>query len=513
MYIPETPYQDDDTQPNPALSERTTVPNKQTIQRDKRSVWLWLGLVVFATASLLMTLGLTIGRNPAPEVRIEPIEVSLRVAGEQSDISTTALTVENLLAEQNVTLGDNDAVAPDANTPLDEGMIVTVARARTVTLTIDGDTQILLTPLEAPQAILDTQGIILSDTDRVWLDGTSVTEADIAVWPVPVDEIEIQSAYTVTIVDGDTETTVTTIGLTVGDALFDAGITVFLTDTVDPSVETNLTADVTVTIERALLVTINVDDTTIDTRVQGDTVADALSEAGIALVGLDYTIPAETDTVTAEMTINVLRVSESLETTDTTLPYQTVYQADATMNLDSRAIIQAGQAGVERLTERVRFENGLEVAREPISTEVITEIQNEIVSYGTNVVLRNVETPEGTRQYWRVIRAYATSYHPEALGGDSTTSIGETLRFGIIASNPDIIPYRTNLFVPGYGVGMMADTGGARSSPYWVDLGYSDEDWVGWSQYVDVYLLAPVPAEIDYLLPNFRPMRGLPDNG
>lgn len=89
MYIPETPYQDDDTQPNPALSERTTVPNKQTIQRDKRSVWLWLGLVVFATASLLMTLGLTIGRNPAPEVRIEPIEVSLRVAGEQSDISTT----------------------------------------------------------------------------------------------------------------------------------------------------------------------------------------------------------------------------------------------------------------------------------------------------------------------------------------------------------------------------------------------------------------------------------------
>lgn len=513
MHIPEPPYKDDDTQPNPALSERATIPNRRTAERTNRPLWMWMGVIGIVGVSLLVTLSLAIGRNSVSEVRIEAIDVSLRVAGEQRDLNTMALTVGDLLAEQQVTVGDNDAVAPDATTPLAQGMIITVDRARSVTLSIDGDVQTILTPLEAPQAILTAQGITLSDTDRIWLDGTSVTEADMVVWPVPVDEIAIQSAYTVTIVDGDTETTVTTTGLTVGDALFDAGITVFLTDTVDPTVETNLTSDVTVTIDRALPVTINVDDTTIDTRVQGSTVADALSETGIALMGLDYTIPAETDTVTADMTINVLRVSEALETTDTPLPYQTVYQADSTMELDNRAIIQAGQAGVERLTERVRFENGLEVSREPISTEVVTAIQNEVVAYGTNIVLRNVETSEGTRQYWRVIRAYATSYHPEALGGDNSTSIGATLQFGVIAANPDIIPYRTNLFVPGYGVGMMADTGGARSSPYWVDLGYSDEDWVGWSQYVDVYLLAPVPADVDYLLPNFRPMRGLPDNG
>ncbi|MCA9912733.1 MAG: hypothetical protein KC496_05275, partial [Anaerolineae bacterium] len=125
--------------------------------------------------------------------------------------------------------------------------------------------------------------------------------------------------------------------------------------------------------------------------------------------------------------------------------------------------------------------------------------------------LRTVDTPEGPREYWRVLRMYATSYHPEALGGDDVTAIGERLRKGIVAANPNIIPYRANLFIPGYGLGVMADTGGARSTPYWVDLGYSDEDYVGWHQYVDVYLLTPVPQNIDYLLPNWSGVRGIPD--
>ena len=47
---------------------------------------------------------------------------------------------------------------------------------------------------------------------------------------------------------------------------------------------------------------------------------------------------------------------------------------------------------------------------------------------------------------------------------------------------------------------MMADTG-PLYRPLFIDLGYSDDDFVPWSRWVDVYLLAPVPAEIQYLLP------------
>jgi hypothetical protein len=46
----------------------------------------------------------------------------------------------------------------------------------------------------------------------------------------------------------------------------------------------------------------------------------------------------------------------------------------------------------------------------------------------------------------------------------------------------------------------MADTGPAYR-PMWIDLGYDDSNWVSWSRWVDVYLLTPVPDNIQYLLP------------
>jgi 3D (Asp-Asp-Asp) domain-containing protein len=71
---------------------------------------------------------------------------------------------------------------------------------------------------------------------------------------------------------------------------------------------------------------------------------------------------------------------------------------------------------------------------------------------------------------------------------------------GIVGSDPDILPYGTQIFVPNYGVGEVQDTGGARSMPLWVDLGYSDADYRGWYGYHDVYILTPVSPEIDYIL-------------
>ena len=131
----------------------------------------------------------------------------------------------------------------------------------------------------------------------------------------------------------------------------------------------------------------------------------------------------------------------------------------------------------------------------------VREVLNEVVSYGTNVVVRALDTPQGPRQYWRVLRMYATSYHPAALGGDDVTANGRRLTTGIIASNPRVLPYGTEVYVEGYGVGLMADTGGPRRFPLWIDLGYSDADFRSWSRYVNVYILTPVPPTIDYIVP------------
>ncbi len=57
------------------------------------------------------------------------------------------------------------------------------------------------------------------------------------------------------------------------------------------------------------------------------------------------------------------------------------------------------------------------------------------------------------------------------------------------------------VYVPGYGTATIGDTGGGIPGRYWIDLGYSEEDYVSWHQYVTVYFLTPVPDRIMWVLP------------
>jgi 3D (Asp-Asp-Asp) domain-containing protein len=57
------------------------------------------------------------------------------------------------------------------------------------------------------------------------------------------------------------------------------------------------------------------------------------------------------------------------------------------------------------------------------------------------------------------------------------------------------------IYVPGYGIGTVADVGGGIPGSYWIDLGYSDADWVPWYGSVTIYFLTPVPANVPAVLP------------
>lgn len=511
-------YQHQDTQPT-APDLRPTDAIRCQLNHDGLPMWLLIGIILFSGVSLIATIAFsfTLGQGQQDEATTialapEQLSIILIVGNSEQVIETRAATVGDLLREKNIALGQNDAISYPRNTLLRDEMRITISRVRDVLLTIDDVERFIQTPLENPQAILASQNIALRPADRLWLNNEHIALDTLSSWSIPVDTIEIRRAISITLQDGDSTQTLTTTADTVGDALYEAGIDLFVTDIVEPSADTTLVDDMIIQIDRAKPVVINVDGNTINTRVAGQTVADTLSEAGITLAGLDYAIPAETELVQAATTINVIRVTASIESREENLPFETVYQANGAMELDTRNVTQTGITGIQRHDERVRYENGEEISREPAGTTLIRATQNQVIEFGTNVVLRPINTPEGTQQYWRKLRVYATSYKPESVGGSTTTAIGMTLQKGIIGADPTIIPYRTNMYVQGYGVGIMADTGGARSSPYWIDLGYSDEDFEGWHWYTDVYLLAPVPENINYLLPNWRPMRGLPDN-
>jgi 3D (Asp-Asp-Asp) domain-containing protein len=112
-----------------------------------------------------------------------------------------------------------------------------------------------------------------------------------------------------------------------------------------------------------------------------------------------------------------------------------------------------------------------------------------------------------TITYWRKLKMYATSYHPAALGGDNVTATGEILTKGVVAVDPRIIRLRSQLYVPGYGVGSAFDTGGGIISRR-IDLGFDDSNYESMSKWVDVYQLWPPPADyqITWVLPNYPPV-------
>jgi uncharacterized protein YabE (DUF348 family) len=488
---------------SPSLDD--TQPIRRAAQR--RRIWLPLFLVMLTVSVLLLCMaGVGLMLTFASATR-----VILVIGGQEYPLYTQARTVDELLRDVGITLEATDHVSPAPQTPLQPDMRVEIESARDVLLTVDGRMMILRTTQHNPADILNEAGVNIGTLDRIIVDGTTVEQAQLAAYPVPVRRIEIRRAVTITVSDGGVSSTLQTAELTVGEALFAAGIVVYLADSVTPDLNAPVSDGLSVTIERAVPVTVIADGVTLDTRTHGAVVADALQNVGVLLSGLDYSIPAENTALQPGITVRVIRVTEEVITEQQTIPYDTIYQPDAALELDQRQIVQAGQIGVRQTTTRIRYENSTEVNRSVDVEAVLRDPLNAIIAYGTNIVLRTLDTPQGTLEYWRVLRMYATSYHPAALGGDNITATGRLLQHGVVGVPTSIIPYGTQIYVEGYGVGIASDTGAARSSLYWIDLGYSDEDYVGWAEYVDVYILAPVPAEVNYLLPEWTPLRGTSD--
>ena len=462
-FMKRPPIPPEDTQPNPAVFRR------------RPTRWLLAAVIALTSCTLVLTLALLF-----------------------------ASTMSERRASQRIPLG-MDGAPPDA---------LNVKPAREVTITMNGSQQTLHTALDNPLEILRRADIELADGDRIRVNGKLASLTSLSDWTIPARRIEIRKATRLTVVDDGQRSSFVTAADTVGDALFEAGFKLYLTDEVRPPLETLIDGEMTVRIRRAIPVALDVDGVRIEARANAETVAAVLAELNVPLFGLDYVMPAGETKVSENMTIEIVRVTEEVTAQTETIPYQVQYQADASLNLDEQAVIQVGQNGSREIRSRIRYENGQETSRTLTETVIVEEPVDQVIGYGTKIVLR--AAPGSTRQYWRKLRMYATYYHPAALGGDDVTAIGAKLQKGIVAADPKIIPYRTDLFVPGYGVGRMADTGGPRSSPYWIDLGYSDEDVadgkVAWHGYVDVYLLAPPPAEINYLLPTWRPLRNRPDS-
>ncbi len=430
-------------------------------------------------------------------------EVTLVAGGQTRHLRSRAGLVGQLLREQGIALYAGDRVEPDSLSLLHDGQLIRVARARNVLLTVDGELQVLRTVQHDPYAILDEAGVQPAPGDALLINGRRVDPARALEPGAPVRQLGLQRCQSFLLLDGATAHSLHSNGRTVGEALHDAGVTLWLADEVQPPPASELEAGMTIQITRALPLDIVADGVTLQTRATGTRVADALDATDILLADLDYSIPPEDAPLQPGMLVRVIRVREEVEYEEERVPHRTLTQADPDLELDQRRVLQQGQDGVRGVPQRVRYENDVAISRETGEAQLLQEARDHVIGLGSRIVLRSVNTPQGPRQYWRVLRMKATSYHPGSQGGSTATATGAVLRHGIVAANPKVIPYGTEVYVAGYGIGSVEDTAAAwyvQQQPLFIDLGYSDADYRPWSKWVDVYLLTPVPPAGSYPL-------------
>ncbi len=425
----------------------------------------------------------------------------LVVDGVSHAVATHQPTVRALLLDRGLTLRPEDRISPDLDTPLQEGMTISIERARPVIIVADGEERVVYTVESLPADILSSIGIVLQPHDTLRIDAPLPSDP-----PGTRSRLVVRRAVEIVLEENGILKHFYTDARTVGEALTRAGMRLYLADRIYPDPATPIQAGVHIRLERSLPIVVQVDGRTIPARTHRDRVGDVLADLGIVLNGKDYTQPALDAPVSADLQIKVVRVSERVYVQQSSIPFDTEWRPDYDLELDHQALLEEGEPGVLEQRIRVRFENGQEVARWVEGESVVKPTKSRIMGYGAKVVLRPLQTECGTVYYWRVIRVLATSYSASTAGTppDSPwygrTRTGLPMGYGIVAVDPSVIPLHTNLYIPGYGCGAAEDTGGAIVGRR-VDLGYDDDNLRLWYTWVYVYLLEPVPAYFPYIIP------------
>jgi uncharacterized protein YabE (DUF348 family) len=481
--------------------------------------------------------------------------VTLVVDGQAQRLRTHQDTVAALLMDAGLALAPEDVVTPALDTHLESELVVEVQWARPVVINSDGHTVTIRTHATSVEAVLEEARVSLGPYDEVQVEGdlvpanrsaerastarpSSAKSGALALIPRPepatssvelarpessIEPLNPLSRRTATAAESDPvritvyraipftlhedgrATALYTTASTVGEAVRRTGLTLYLADGVRPGLGNRLSAGLHVYVDRSMPVTVHLDGRTLRTRTHRQQVDEVLADLGIVLTGQDYTIPALDAPLAEDATIRIVRVSERFLIEQEPIPFETVWQPDPDLEIDNQRVLQEGARGILERRVRIRYEDGHEVARAVDDQYVAVPPTSKIFGYGTNIVVRTLDTPSGSIEYWRVIRVLATSYSASTAGTPKTspwygrTATGMKMRHGIVAVDPRVINLRSQVYVPGYGVGVAGDTGGAIKGRR-IDLGYDDDNLVLWYRWVDVYLLTPVPSRIDYVL-------------
>ena len=381
----------------------------------------------------------------------------------------------------------------------------------TITILDGEDVHTLVTDERIPAYLLTEAGISLTPSDQLLVNGLrSPLEQPL---PPEAHTLQVHRTVAVRLIRPEGEQGIITAAEAVGEILHAAGVQLYAADFVNPPADTPISASRSITYRPSQELTVTTGSGKVRIRSSAGTVGAALAGAGIPLVGLAYSLPAESEALPVDGLIKVVRVSESITLAEKSLPFETETVSSPEVELGTQEIVQQGQNGLAISRTRIRYEDGGEVSQVTEDESLVRPPQTRIVNTGTKVVIKSAVVDGLSIEYWRVYEMYATIYSPcnSGINGCSYgTASGMSAGKGVVAMDPDMYGYLQGqrIYVPGYGFAVVGDVGGGYivedligvSRYRWIDLGFDDDNLVDMTGWLTVYFLAPAPASIPPVL-------------
>jgi len=264
---------------------------------------------------------------------------------------------------------------------------------------------------------------------------------------------------------------VSTFRGTVGDVLTDLGVALAPEDRITPATSTQLTSGMHIEHKRAFPVTLIADGRQRTVMTVVATVNEFLAErpAGVAVRARDRVYPSPYDALWAGAIVRIVRIETTITSEPERLPYAQIARPDGSLPRGLTRVIQPGRPGTRLRQIATMTADGVVIDRQVVAMIIVNPPQDRILQIGT----RRVWASRGPFAGKEILLMEATAYAPwDGPGTNDITSIGMRAGYGVVAIDPTIIPYRTELFIEGYGRAIAGDTGGAIVG-HRIDLGYN----------------------------------------
>lgn len=168
--------------------------------------------------------------------------------------------------------------------------------------------------------------------------------------------------------------------------------------------------------------------------------------------------PAVETPVQSGMQIKATLLSEKVIERQEADLFTVTRQPDPSLEKGAEVVTQEGRDGIKTVVVKQHYADGNQVAEEVVAEKIIEPSTPKIIRVGTR---DTVETSRGAMRFRRTEVMEATAYNPWDGSGAGITATGMQARHGIVAVDPEVIPLGSRVFIPGYGLALAADTGGA----------------------------------------------------